>query len=141
MILRPPRSTRTDTLFPYTTLFRSNDAQSLPGRGWRSCSFDLHDDSTAIDRVGEMIFRPEQAIVDYQRLAHAVAAALEAGDNVVIVPVAAIGRAECDLHRQRAVRRRAPMQIGREIALGEHVAVEPVALLRFELARPMGAES
>src|SRR3546814_12930147 len=24
-ILRPPRSTRTDTLFPYTTLFRSND--------------------------------------------------------------------------------------------------------------------
>src|SRR3546814_19508342 len=27
MIRRPPRSTRTDTLFPYTTLFRS-DAQS-----------------------------------------------------------------------------------------------------------------
>src|SRR3546814_3834250 len=25
MILRPPRSTRTDTLFPYTTLFRSQD--------------------------------------------------------------------------------------------------------------------
>src|SRR3546814_19668545 len=24
MILRPPRSTRTDTLFPYTTLFRSH---------------------------------------------------------------------------------------------------------------------
>src|SRR3546814_9556293 len=28
MIRRPPRSTRTDTLFPYTTLFRSH-----PGRG------------------------------------------------------------------------------------------------------------
>src|SRR3546814_3465188 len=27
MIRRPPRSTRTDTLFPYTTLFRSRDAQ------------------------------------------------------------------------------------------------------------------
>src|SRR3546814_3604315 len=26
MIRRPPRSTRTDTLFPYTTLFRSGDA-------------------------------------------------------------------------------------------------------------------
>src|SRR3546814_3612878 len=26
MKLRPPRSTRTDTLFPYTTLFRSDDA-------------------------------------------------------------------------------------------------------------------
>src|SRR3546814_19547316 len=29
MIRRPPRSTRTDTLFPYTTLFRS------PGLSWR----------------------------------------------------------------------------------------------------------
>src|SRR3546814_11091271 len=27
MIRRPPRSTRTDTLFPYTTLFRSNLAE------------------------------------------------------------------------------------------------------------------
>src|SRR3546814_12275521 len=27
MILRPPRSTRTDTLFPYTTLFRSVDTK------------------------------------------------------------------------------------------------------------------
>src|SRR3546814_4303977 len=26
MLRRPPRSTRTDTLFPYTTLFRSNAA-------------------------------------------------------------------------------------------------------------------
>src|SRR3546814_5788091 len=31
MIRRPPRSTRTDTLFPYTTLFRS----------WRHCAFWL----------------------------------------------------------------------------------------------------
>src|SRR3546814_15324323 len=28
MIRRPPRSTRTDTLFPYTTLFRSVDLDS-----------------------------------------------------------------------------------------------------------------
>src|SRR3546814_12310908 len=27
MIRRPPRSTRTDTLFPYTTLFRSPDTK------------------------------------------------------------------------------------------------------------------
>src|SRR3546814_3511510 len=27
MIRRPPRSTRTDTLFPYTTLFRSGDGR------------------------------------------------------------------------------------------------------------------
>src|SRR3546814_20566285 len=29
MIRRPPRSTRTDTLFPYTTLFRSDLGQRL----------------------------------------------------------------------------------------------------------------
>src|SRR3546814_8988766 len=29
MIRRPPRSTRTDTLFPYTTLFRSEGARSV----------------------------------------------------------------------------------------------------------------
>src|SRR3546814_5428583 len=28
MIRRPPRSTRTDTLFPYTTLFRSGTART-----------------------------------------------------------------------------------------------------------------
>src|SRR3546814_15375684 len=29
MIRRPPRSTRTDTLFPYTTLFRSGNVREL----------------------------------------------------------------------------------------------------------------
>src|SRR3546814_18878510 len=29
MIRRPPRSTRTDTLFPYTTLFRSREAHEI----------------------------------------------------------------------------------------------------------------
>src|SRR3546814_21022955 len=32
MIRRPPRSTRTDTLFPYTTLFRSTAAGEGPRR-------------------------------------------------------------------------------------------------------------
>src|SRR3546814_5460117 len=43
MIRRPPRSTRTDTLFPYTTLFRSLRIQielkssipHIPIRDWR----------------------------------------------------------------------------------------------------------
>src|SRR3546814_9788758 len=30
MIRRPPRTTLTDTLFPYTTLFRSHDVGDLP---------------------------------------------------------------------------------------------------------------
>src|SRR3546814_7210665 len=33
MIRRPPRSTRTDTLFPYTTLFRSPDRRIPPHPG------------------------------------------------------------------------------------------------------------
>src|SRR3546814_20223907 len=33
MIRRPPRSTRTDTLFPYTTLFRSRQAGRPPAEG------------------------------------------------------------------------------------------------------------
>src|SRR3546814_518239 len=32
MIRRPPRSTRTDTLFPYTTLFRSHEPQTVTRR-------------------------------------------------------------------------------------------------------------
>src|SRR3546814_2684182 len=46
MIRRPPRSTRTDTLFPYTTLFRSLAAVisksadfSLHGPEWTAISF------------------------------------------------------------------------------------------------------
>src|SRR3546814_17886167 len=35
MIRRPPRSTRTDTLFPYTTLFRSVPHGTTSGRRWR----------------------------------------------------------------------------------------------------------
>src|SRR3546814_1065796 len=38
MIRRPPRSTRTDTLFPYTTLFRS--ARTDDGGGTRACCSD-----------------------------------------------------------------------------------------------------
>src|SRR3546814_3585857 len=33
MIRRPPRSTRTDTLFPYTTLFRSDPVRALQHGG------------------------------------------------------------------------------------------------------------
>src|SRR3546814_7294110 len=35
MIRRPPRSTRTDTLFPYTTLFRSRRHLRRPAAGRR----------------------------------------------------------------------------------------------------------
>src|SRR3546814_683620 len=42
MIRRPPRSTRTDTLFPYTTLFRSHGDRHAAGRGAVSSGLRLH---------------------------------------------------------------------------------------------------
>src|SRR3546814_15026296 len=52
MIRRPPRSTRTDTLFPYTTLFRSGakiyqNADDDPDRGGVSVEKAVFDDSYA----------------------------------------------------------------------------------------------
>src|SRR3546814_8816445 len=46
MIRRPPRSTRTDTLFPYTTLFRSlSDSRSAGNCKWsgRKIGFTDHE--------------------------------------------------------------------------------------------------
>src|SRR3546814_3474567 len=50
MIRRPPRSTRTDTLFPYTTLFRSNSFERF---GLRSnADFNVTENFT----VGETLY-------------------------------------------------------------------------------------
>src|SRR3546814_17172447 len=50
MIRRPPRSTRTDTLFPYTTLFRSADRCVEPAKDPGSAA---HNRGTFGDRDGE----------------------------------------------------------------------------------------
>src|SRR3546814_15365630 len=42
MIRRPPRSTRTDTLFPYTTLFRSNMGSIIPSKQSRQLTLYPH---------------------------------------------------------------------------------------------------
>src|SRR3546814_5037603 len=42
MIRRPPRSTRTDTLFPYTTLFRSREGSRGVRCGLRSLLAEEH---------------------------------------------------------------------------------------------------
>src|SRR3546814_4443017 len=48
MIRRPPRSTRTDTLFPYTTLFRSVESHLLDQRRPFAAAHDL-EESEAVD--------------------------------------------------------------------------------------------
>src|SRR3546814_19989998 len=57
MIRRPPRSTRTDTLFPYTTLFRSVERvvprDALPFVGPRRAVFGILEAIGAIDEAGK----------------------------------------------------------------------------------------
>src|SRR3546814_3940605 len=62
MIRRPPRSTRTDTLFPYTTLFRSHDIADdqidlLHLREPFEPLFALRSGNDAITRAGQRTFR------------------------------------------------------------------------------------
>src|SRR3546814_20053610 len=51
MIRRPPRSTRTDTLFPYTTLFRSLPLQSQPAPD----DVALHFGGAGVDRASKRV--------------------------------------------------------------------------------------
>src|SRR3546814_13602816 len=52
MIRRPPRSTRTDTLFPYTTLFRSSPSEGFSrGLGWTLLLLTLA--GCATDSIGK----------------------------------------------------------------------------------------
>src|SRR3546814_7624840 len=57
MIRRPPRSTRTDTLFPYTTLFRSGKSthiEQVAGRlNWPCIRIKLDAHISRIDRSEE----------------------------------------------------------------------------------------
>src|SRR3546814_1388276 len=67
MIRRPPRSTRTDTLFPYTTLFRSSGrcttvfrqarsagARSRPGRSRRARSGAAQSEGRSEEHTSEL---------------------------------------------------------------------------------------
>src|SRR3546814_18707888 len=64
MIRRPPRSTRTDTLFPYTTLFRS--AQKLQARAAR-VGFDWPDVNGPRDKIAEELAEVADAANEAER--------------------------------------------------------------------------
>src|SRR3546814_5568578 len=75
MIRRPPRSTRTDTLFPYTTLFRSagipSNKRASPRSGTapsvRSRDARASRQPTIAPRVGVSIGESRQILVDRGR--------------------------------------------------------------------------
>src|SRR3546814_17606759 len=67
MIRRPPRSTRTDTLFPYTTLFRSQIEA-----GFHAVQlFDSWAGSLAPSQFEKWVIAPTAEIVHRLRLRHA----------------------------------------------------------------------
>src|SRR3546814_20261462 len=76
MIRRPPRSTRTDTLFPYPTLFRSLEAMASAAQM-----------GNVLDRIAEHVtgHRPTIVFVNTRRLAERLAHELgeRLGDDVV----------------------------------------------------------
>src|SRR3546814_6998558 len=67
MIRRPPRSTRTDTLFPYTTLFRSPGADAAVDKALRIDSTVMLVDDP-VKRVDNMTMRSEEHTSELQSL-------------------------------------------------------------------------
>src|SRR3546814_21069093 len=82
MIRRPPRSTRTDTLFPYTTLFRSsrNGEDEIIGLGDQSGDHECfrdHPDTPLIDRLENQAFGLLVTMAIVSTVDHDVVEALE----------------------------------------------------------------
>src|SRR3546814_15056813 len=103
MIRRPPRSTRTDTLFPYTTLFRSGDSSISTASA--SSASGASSTSEAIYYIGTFdIANPDGRLRTY--MTAEVQIVLQAAKDVLTIPAAAligsgsdsvkeIGRASC----------------------------------------------
>src|SRR3546814_4514096 len=66
MVRRPPRSTRTDTLFPYTTLVRSHVAQRRPHAAHRAGEGDVeHLAPRLVGHVDQIGGATEPRVVDH----------------------------------------------------------------------------
>src|SRR3546814_1150632 len=105
MIRRPPRSTRTDTLFPYTTLFRSEGRRAGAGAGVLA---------------GEGGLVPAAVRLPLVPGAAAARQAVRAGRGQLPVPgrvdpqASAAGRTEGDDGKRRLRALRLPQPVGRD---------------------------
>src|SRR3546814_15671401 len=96
MIRRPPRSTRTDTLFPYTTLFRSAYAPAGQAGGvHRRCYFTDRSDGSILLRPWLVGHRRNPSGPRYDRLVET-----HSGGFGPDIAAPEIGRASC---RERGV--------------------------------------
>src|SRR3546814_14247998 len=85
MIRRPPRSTRTDTLFPYTTLFRSGWATTLDDVPDPVFAQRMMGDGVAIQPLGDTVVAPfDGEVVTLHEAGHAVSLRSAEGADVLI---------------------------------------------------------
>src|SRR3546814_3441783 len=86
MIRRPPRSTRTDTLFPYTTLFRSDLVDRPLMGGGLAADVKVRFGVDRISYPGEILEKREGFLVPEQRAVVAPGHALGEGLDVGVEP-------------------------------------------------------
>src|SRR3546814_853887 len=132
MIRRPPRSTRTDTLFPYTTLFRS---RARGGAHQQGVGFvdRRHADAVALDLEGDAgiavlaRIQAQRTVADAGSAAHPAAhARIDAGVAVIIVLAAgAADRERIRTGHQRHVAVAAGRTAAAAAAAAEHLG-QPV---------------
>src|SRR3546814_13344390 len=103
MIRRPPRSTRTDTLFPYTTLFRSCFAQKV--------SISKHTPIGVVDEF-EYVIGPPKNCDEAWRLLEEPPLASRLGFTIALVKNA-FGRLMSLIEHARDSAALPPDQIGR----------------------------
>src|SRR3546814_13314233 len=88
MIRRPPRSTRTDTLFPYTTLFRRAGRQGCAATGGISCG-----GTHALDLAGERVAAAPHGLDELRVRGVDLTLLAQPADQIVDRAVEAIGLA------------------------------------------------
>src|SRR3546814_397206 len=139
MIRRPPRSTRTDTLFPYTTLFRSREGEN-PAR-WRGHIAQILPARTRLTR-GHHKAMPYEAIPEFVGTLSKRDAVAALALEFTILTAARTGEvigatwAEVDIEKAIWTIPAARMKAGKE----HRVPLSPRAVEILESLKPLGKE-